>query len=81
MKRKNEEEDVQHKKIISENEIKALRKGLLKKLEQLKFSFWQILIIKILFLAWQNKFNIIKIFYKQNFIIIITNFFLFFKKQ
>ena len=81
MKRKNEEEDVQHKKIISENEIKALRKGLLKKLEQLKFSFWRILIIKILFLAWQNKFNIIKIFYKQNFIIIITNFFLFFKKQ
>ena len=81
MKRKNEEEDVQHKKIISENEIKPLRKGLLKKLEQLKFSFWQILIIKILFLAWQNKFNIIKIFYKQNFIIIITNFFLFFKKQ
>ena len=42
MQRRNEEEDAKRKKILSEDEIKTLREGLLKKLEQLKYSYGQI---------------------------------------
>ena len=39
MQRRNEEEDAKRKKVLSEEEIKTLREGLLKKLEQLKYSY------------------------------------------
>ena len=42
MQRRNEEEDAKRKKVLTEDEIKTLREGLLKKLEQLKFSYGQI---------------------------------------
>jgi hypothetical protein len=42
MQRRNEEEDAKRKKELSEEEIKILREGLIKKLEQLKFSYGQI---------------------------------------
>ena len=42
MQRRNEEEDAKRKKVLTEEEIKILREGLLKKLEQLKFSYGQI---------------------------------------
>ena len=42
MQRRNEEEDAKRKKVLSEEEIKTLREGLLKKLEQLKYSYGQI---------------------------------------
>ena len=42
MQNRNEEEDDKWKKVLSENEIKTLREVLIKKLEQLKFSFWKI---------------------------------------
>jgi hypothetical protein len=42
MQRRNEEEDAKRKKVLSEDEIKTLREGLLKKLEQLKYSYGQI---------------------------------------
>ena len=42
MQRRNEEEDAKRKKVLSEEEIKTLKEGLLKKLEQLKFSYGQI---------------------------------------
>ena len=42
MQRRNEEEDAKRKKVLTEEEIKILREGLLKKLEQLQFSYGQI---------------------------------------
>ena len=42
MQRRNEEEDAKRKKELTEEEIKILREGLMKKLEQLKFSYGQI---------------------------------------
>jgi membrane-associated HD superfamily phosphohydrolase len=42
MQRRNEEEDAKRKKVLSEDEIRTLREGLLKKLEQLKYSYGQI---------------------------------------
>ena len=41
MQRRNEEEDAKRKKKLSEEEIKILREGLIKKLEQLKYSYGQ----------------------------------------
>ena len=37
--RRKEEEDDKRKKVLLESEIKTLKEGLLKKLEQLKFSY------------------------------------------
>ena len=42
MQRRNEEEDAKRKKVLSEEEVRTLREGLLKKLEQLKYSYGQI---------------------------------------
>ena len=42
MQRRNEEEDAKRKKVLSEDEVRTLREGLLKKLEQLKYSYGQI---------------------------------------
>ena len=42
MQRRNEEEDAKRKKILSEEEVRTLREGLLKKLEQLKYLYGQI---------------------------------------
>ena len=36
------EEDAKRKKVLTEEEVKTLREGLLKKLEQLKYSYGQI---------------------------------------
>lgn len=58
------------KKVISENEIKALRKRLLKNLEQLKFSFWQIFDKD----HYEEQKTTIKIFFKLNFYDIYNNF-------
>ena len=42
MQVRNEEEDAKRKKVLTEEEVKTLREGLLKKLEQLKYSYGQI---------------------------------------
>lgn len=42
MQRRNEEEDAKRRKVLTEEEIMTLREGLLKKLEQLKYSYGQI---------------------------------------
>ena len=42
MQIRNEEEDAKKRKVLTEEEIQSLREGLLKKLEQLKFSYGQI---------------------------------------
>ena len=42
MQVRNEEEEAKRKKVLTEEEIKTLREGLLKKLEQLKYSYGQI---------------------------------------
>jgi hypothetical protein len=39
MQRRNEEEEAKRKKVLSEEEIRTLREGLLKRLEQLKLSY------------------------------------------
>ncbi len=39
MQRRNEEEDAKRRKVLSEDEIKTLREGLMKKLEQLKLLY------------------------------------------
>lgn len=42
MQKRNEEEDAKRKKILTEEEVRQLREGLVKKLEQLKHSYGQI---------------------------------------
>jgi hypothetical protein len=42
MQRRNEEEEAKRKKVLSEEEIRTLREGLLKRLEQLKLSYGSI---------------------------------------
>lgn len=42
MQKRNEEEDAKRRKVLTEEEIKTLKEGLLKKLEQLKYSYGQI---------------------------------------
>ena len=42
MQVRNEEEEAKRKKVLTEEEVKTLREGLLKKLEQLKYSYGQI---------------------------------------